>query len=73
MIGYDSMKDEIRVWNPHGNVFTPKGAPGPATGFPREDGVCVMPLTVFVRQFAGLAFELLPGAQGLQVNSQGHG
>lgn len=59
VIGYNEATDEIRVWDPHGDDFTPKVAPSPSAGFPRNNGVCAMPLTVFVKQFAGLAFELL--------------
>jgi hypothetical protein len=60
VIGYDAAKDEIRVWDPHGDAFSPDGKPGPETGFPRRQGVCALPLAVFVKQFSGLAFELLP-------------
>ncbi len=63
VIGYQASTDEIRVWDPHGDSFQPKGAPGPETGFPRKDGICDLPLTVFVKQFSGLAFELLNAAQ----------
>ncbi len=63
VIGYDETTDEIRTWDPHGDGFTPKGEPGPETGYPRKDGLCDMPLTVFTRQFAGLAFELLTKPQ----------
>jgi hypothetical protein len=64
VIGYDEATDAIRTWDPHGDSFQPKGAPGPETGFPRKDGVCDMPLSVFAKQFSGLAFELPPGSQG---------
>lgn len=60
VIGYNDATDEIRIWDPHGDSFKPKGEPSAATGFPRKDGICDMPLTVFVKQFAGLAFEILP-------------
>ena len=62
VIGYDKDTDQIRVWDPHGDSFKPKGAPGPETGFPRKQGICDLPLTVFVKQFTGLAFEILPAA-----------
>ncbi len=64
VIGFNEATDEIRVWDPHGDRFSPKGTPGPEAGYPREDGICDLPLTVFVGQFAGLAFELLPKPPG---------
>ncbi len=60
VIGYEPATDEIRVWDPHGDDFTPSGSPGPEAGFPRKNGICNMPLPVFAKQFAGLAFELQP-------------
>ena len=63
VIGYNQTTDEIRVWDPHGDTFQPKGAPGPEAGFLRKNGICDMPLAVFVNQFAGLAFELFVNAQ----------
>ncbi len=59
VIGFNEATDEIRVWDPHGDTFTPQGAPGPDTGYPRDDGICDLPLTLFVKQFSGLAFEQL--------------
>ncbi len=59
VINYNAATDEIKTWDPHGDSFTPKGAPSPEVGYPRQDGLCVMPLVVFVGQFSGLAFELL--------------
>lgn len=63
VLGYDAATDGITVWDPHGDDFTPKGEAGPKSGYPRKDGVCTMPLEVFASQFAGLAFEILPGKE----------
>lgn len=60
VLGYDESKDLVRCWNPHGDTTTVKGDASPATGYPLKDGVFEMPLPVFVKEFAGLAFELLP-------------
>lgn len=60
VLGYDAATDLIRCWNPHGDTTTIKGEPSPANGYPLKDGVFEMPLPVFVKEFAGLAFELLP-------------
>jgi hypothetical protein len=59
VVGYNAATDQIKTWDPHGDTFTPKGTSGSETGYPRQDGLCEMPLVVFVKQFAGLAFELL--------------
>lgn len=57
--GYDVTADEIAVWNPHGQNFTPKGTPGFEAGYPTKDGKFRLPLKDFVRIFAGVAFEQL--------------
>jgi hypothetical protein len=57
VLGYDAKTDTIQLWNPHGDNFTPKGIAGLEYGYPRKAGVFSMPLTDFVSQFAGLAFE----------------
>jgi hypothetical protein len=59
VLGYDRTTDRIRIWNPHGQDFTPKGAAGLEHGYPTKDGQFEMPLPEFVRVFAGLAFEVL--------------
>ncbi|MCX6857116.1 MAG: C2 family cysteine protease, partial [Verrucomicrobia bacterium] len=59
VVGYNAATDEIKTWDPHGDSFKPKGTPSPETGYPRQDGLCEMPMIVFVKQFSGLAFELL--------------
>ena len=60
VLGYDAGTDNIRCWNPHGDTTKIKGEPGPENGYPLTDGVFEMPLPVFVKEFSGLAFELLP-------------
>ncbi|QEL20853.1 C2 family cysteine protease [Limnoglobus roseus] len=55
--GYDAKTDEIGLWNPHGQNFTPKGTPGLEHGYPTKDGRFRVPLAQFVRTFAGVAFE----------------
>jgi hypothetical protein len=60
VLGYDAGADEIHLWDPHGDTYQPKGEPGPDHGYPRMDGLFSMPLPVFVKQYAGLAFEQFP-------------
>ncbi|WP_020471966.1 C2 family cysteine protease [Zavarzinella formosa] len=59
VLGYDEKTDAIRVWNPHGGAFTPKGKFGLENGYPMKDGIFMIPVSDFVKQFAGLAFEVL--------------
>lgn len=57
VLGYDEKADTLRLWNPHGDKFTPKGAEGLEHGYARKAGVFSMPLADFVMQFSGVAFE----------------
>lgn len=58
IVGYDATTDSLRIWNPHGDDFTPKGAPGPAYGYPRKAGLFSIPTADFVNQYSGVAFEV---------------
>lgn len=62
VLGYDSASDKIRLWNPHGDAFTPKADPGLEHGYLQKDGLLEVPVPAFVKQFSGLAFELLPSS-----------
>jgi hypothetical protein len=59
IIGYDAKTDHIKIWNPHGQNFTPKGKPSLQNGYETNGGKFEMPLEDFVKVFAGLAFEVL--------------
>jgi hypothetical protein len=58
VLGFEEKSDCVRLWNPHGDQFTPKGEPGAKHGYPQKDGVCDVPLAEFVNQFSGMAFEV---------------
>ncbi|HEY6167299.1 MAG TPA: hypothetical protein VI454_04615, partial [Verrucomicrobiae bacterium] len=58
VLGYDPATDAVTLWNPHGSSFTPKGPAGLAHGYPEKDGVLTLPLTDWVQQFSGAAFEV---------------
>ncbi len=62
ILSYQRDTDTLRIWNPHGDTRSVKGTPGPENGYPMTDGLFEMPLTVFVKEFAGTAFEILPAA-----------
>ena len=58
VLDYDPATDAVELWNPHGQNFTPPtGPPGITTGYPTQKGVFKLPLTDFVNQFIGMAFE----------------
>ena len=59
ILGYNPKTDRIRIWNPHGQNFTPKGTAGLENGYSTKNGQFEMPLPEFVKVFAGLAFEVL--------------
>ena len=58
VLGYDAKTDLVKLWNPHGGSFTPKGTSGLAKGYPMKDGVFQMPAAEWVQQFSGMAFEV---------------
>lgn len=57
LLGFDEGTDTVRLWNPHGDNFRPKGEPGLQNGYARTDGIFTMPLVEFVQQFVGMAVE----------------
>jgi hypothetical protein len=57
VLGYDSVKDEVHLWNPHGDAFKTKGEPGLSNGWPMEKGEFRVPLKELVTFFGGFAFE----------------
>jgi len=57
VLGYDATKDEVHLWNPHGDAFKPKGEPGLTNGYPMEKGEFRVPLKDLVTFFGGFAFE----------------
>lgn len=59
ILGFDEATDSIRLWNPHGDTQEVKGVSGPENGYPMVDGVFQIPLSLFVQEFSGTAFEIL--------------
>jgi hypothetical protein len=57
ILGYDAASDTVRVWNPHGNTFTPRGTPGLKYGYRTRSGTFTMLLAEFVQVFAHMDFE----------------
>jgi len=69
IIGYEAQGDQVVIWNPHGNTFKPKGAPGLANGYPTEFGVFKVPMKDFVNIFGTLEIELDVSATTTGVRS----
>jgi hypothetical protein len=57
VLGFDRSSELVRVWNPHGNTFTPKGPPGLEAGYVVQNGVFEVPLAEFVQIFSSLTYE----------------
>ncbi len=62
LLGFDSERNMLRIWNPWGDNFTPHGEPGPQNGYPRQHGVFEIPLDVAHRGFSSLVVEVSDGA-----------
>jgi len=60
VLGYNAGTGEVQVWDPHGDDFKPKGETGAQHGYPRKDGMYWIPVTEWVKQFSGMAFEVKP-------------
>jgi hypothetical protein len=57
VFGYDSDTRMVTVFNPWGNVVKPKGTPGLVNGYPTVHGVFQVPLSDFIKIFAGFCYE----------------
>lgn len=57
VLRYDEAGDAVRLWNPHGDSFRPKGPAGLVHGYPMEHGEFTVPLSELVQFFGGFAFE----------------
>jgi hypothetical protein len=57
VLAYDEATDQVTLWNPHGQAFTPKGPAGLANGYATKDGVFRLPVEEWVGQFTGFAYE----------------
>ena len=57
IIGFDDATDEVVIWNPHVNHFTPKGETGLEHGYPTTEGQFRMPLADFRSVFSGVSIE----------------
>jgi hypothetical protein len=58
ILGYDAHTDLVTVRDPHGQNFTPAGAPGLINGYEVHQGIFQIPVPDIVHLMAGFAFEL---------------
>ncbi|MBS0207977.1 MAG: hypothetical protein JSS27_03390 [Planctomycetes bacterium] len=54
---YDHATDQVTMWNPWGNDFTPKGTPGVENGFETKHGIFHVSLKTLYRQFSSVLIE----------------
>jgi len=57
ILEFNPKTEEVTVWNPWGNNFEPKGAPGVEHGFPSQHGVFKIPLSTLYQQFSQVILE----------------
>jgi hypothetical protein len=57
VLDFDGEKNEIQIWNPHGNTFRPKGAAGLEFGYPTADGIFTVPVREFMQIYSGFSHE----------------
>jgi hypothetical protein len=57
VLEYDPVDRIVTVFNPWGNTFRPKGAPGLTYGYLTNHGIFKMPLDEFVQVFGGFTYE----------------
>lgn len=57
VLGFDAKTQQVRLWNPHGGAFKPKGEPGLTAGYPMKDGIFEIALAEWPKQFSGMAYE----------------
>lgn len=57
LLSYDHAHQMVRLFNPHGETFSPTSPPGIANGFVTLHGVFDVPLSDFVQMFHTLSWE----------------
>jgi hypothetical protein len=57
VLEYDPVNRTVVVFNPWGNHFNPKGAPGLVNGYPTTHGIFQVPLDEFVQIFTDFTYE----------------
>jgi hypothetical protein len=54
---YDRAADQVTLWNPWGNDYSPQGKEGTENGFETRHGIFHVPLSTLYHQFSSVVFE----------------
>jgi hypothetical protein len=57
VLDFDPARNVVHLWNPWGNYFEPKDAPGLSSGYQVRQGQFVVPLADFIRIFDRVIYE----------------
>lgn len=57
ILAYDAKADTVKIRDPHGQDFTPKGPSSLKNGYPMQAGITSVPLQDLVQFMGGFAFE----------------
>lgn len=57
ILGFDDTTDMVKIWNPWGTDFKPKGPSGAEFGYARDKGVFFLPLADFIDFYSVVAIE----------------
>ena len=57
VLDFDPARNVVHLWNPWGNYFEPKGAPGLSSGYPVRQGQFQVSLADFIRIFDRVIYE----------------
>ncbi len=58
VLGYDSARKMVRLFNPYGPTHKPKGVAGLKNGYATTQGVFEVPIQDYVRIFPGVSYEI---------------
>jgi hypothetical protein len=72
VLALESNVDKIRLWNPWGHAFQPKGPEGPVHGYKTEHGVFEVPLHEFYEHFSSVRIETDKPSTAVAVNGVHH-
>ena len=57
VLDFDAARNVVRLWNPWGNSFEPKGVPGLSSGYRVRQGQFVVSLAHFIQIFDRVIYE----------------
>lgn len=57
ILEYEANQEILKIWNPHGNTFNPKGPSGLDNGYPTGNGIFQIPFNEFIQIYSGFDIE----------------